>query len=338
MPDLEKLHESKEKILSVIGFKGPSFPARVSRETGISPLFVSAFLSELVSDRKIKVSNMKVGSSPLYYLEGQEADLAKFVDYLNHMERNAFTKLKESQVLDDEAQDPAIRVALRKIKDFAIPLNVRINGETKTFWRHFQTQDEQVMSLVEKLIKEGEGRISAKVEEKKPEVSVTVGAGEKVLEPRTLEVEKETAEEVKKTPREEFKVEHKAEPVIKDSDENSIEKPKKPKQKEPKNFEFVEEVKDYLVGKDIEILEEVSAKKKEFISKVRVDIMFGKQEYYLIAKDKKKVSSDDLTVALQKAQGEKMPALFISPGELDKRAAEHIKEWRNMIKFERIKN
>ena len=75
---MQKLQEKKEKIILVINSIGPSYPSRIARETGIDPLFVSAFLAELVSDKKLKVSNMKVGSSPLYLIPGQEPLLENF--------------------------------------------------------------------------------------------------------------------------------------------------------------------------------------------------------------------------------------------------------------------
>ena len=72
------------------------------------------------------------------------------------------------------------------------------------------------------------------------------------------------------------------------------------------------------------------------IAKIRIDTPLGKQEIYLIAKDKKKVTEDDITVALQKAQAEKMTSLIISPGEIEKKSIPYLKEWRNLVKFEKV--
>ena len=81
----------------------------------------------------------------------------------------------------------------------------------------------------------------------------------------------------------------------------------------------------------------MSAKKKEFIAKIRTDTLFGKQEYYLTAKDKKKVSQDDLIIAIQNAQAERMPAIFLAPGQLDKAALSYLDNWKNVVKFEKIR-
>ena len=85
----------KENILRLIKQKGPSLPVPLSRELYQSSLFVSAFLSELVSERKLKMSSMRVGNSPLYFVPGQKPMLAKFFNYLNNKEKEAFNLLKE---------------------------------------------------------------------------------------------------------------------------------------------------------------------------------------------------------------------------------------------------
>ena len=99
---------------------------------------------------------------------------------------------------------------------------------------------------------------------------------------------------------------------------------------------FVKKIRDYLLAKDIELVEVISEKKKEFVAHVRGDLLFGKQEFYLVAKDKKTISDNDLTVALQQAQGKKMPAFFLSEGKLNKKGEEYIKEWGNLVRFEKI--
>ncbi len=312
MPDMQKLQNNKNRIMSIIQSSGPSFPGRIARETGISPLFVSAFLSELVSEKRLKLSNMKVGSSPLYFLPGQEKDLEKFTDHLNQKEKEAFHSLKDAQVLKDEDLEPAIRVALRKIKDFASPVNVRSGEEIKIFWRYFLLSENETRDRIQSLLLNKQ----QKEEVKEIELPEKIKAKELSKEIKELPVKK--VEEIKTIDKPEINTEI-------------------AKNKPVQSTEFSESIKDYLLAKDIEVLQEISAKKKEFISKIRTDELFGKQEYFLISKDKKKINTDDLTIALQKAQSEKMPALVISPGEPDKKAKEYLKEWRNLIKFEQVK-
>jgi len=125
--------EIKEKIIVILRKNGPSLPVHIAREIESSILFTSAFLSELASEKRIKISHMKVGNSPLYYLPGQEQLLEKSSHYLKSKEKEAFILLKEKKFIEDSGQDPAIRVALREIKDFAIPFK----KDEEIFWRYF---------------------------------------------------------------------------------------------------------------------------------------------------------------------------------------------------------
>jgi len=154
----QNAQEIKEKILSTLRRNGPSLPVRIARETELSTLFASAFLSELFSEQKIKFSNMKVGSSPIYLLPGQEPMLEKFSEHLKSKEKEAFILLKEKKFLDDEKQEPAIKVALRAIKDFAISFQ----KDEKTFWRFITIPEDEFPE---------EKKVQEKPEIQKPEVT-----------------------------------------------------------------------------------------------------------------------------------------------------------------------
>ena len=86
MNEMGRLINQKDKLLSTLRIRGPSLPVQIAKAIGVSPLFASAFLSELKSEDKLKISNMRVGSSPLYYLQGQENMLENFSQYLNNRE------------------------------------------------------------------------------------------------------------------------------------------------------------------------------------------------------------------------------------------------------------
>ena len=139
--------EIKKKIFFIFNQRGPSLPVHIAKGTGLSMLFASAFLSELLSERKIKMSYMKVGNSPIYYIPGQEVHLKNFAHYLNSKEKEAFTLLQNKQILQDSEQDPAIRVALRSIKDFAIPFK----KEDRIFWRYYLIPENQLEIPTSKL-------------------------------------------------------------------------------------------------------------------------------------------------------------------------------------------
>jgi len=319
MVDLEKLNRNKEGILSALRVGGPSLPVRIAKTTGLSPLFTAAFLSELKAEQKIKVSSMRVGSSPIYYLDGQEERLGGFVEHLNIRERETFELLKKSQVLEDSEQVPVVRVALRAIKDFAVPVKVRIDGELRLFWKYFLLGDDEIGGFVKKGVKQKrEEVVEKKVEEKKE-----TEKKKEAVSKEDGDVKEEVADEKKQI----SKIKHK------EIQQGLIEE--KVKKKEVEN-EFGLKVKDFLLAKDIEVLEVLEDKKRGFVAKVRIDGLFGKQSYYLISKDKKTVSDNDLVVALQRAQGERMPALVMCGGELTKKGKEHLAGWGNLVKFEKL--
>ena len=305
--DLNKLNDTKQKIINFIEKNGPSLPVHLAREIASSPIFAAAFLSELYAEGRVKISNMRVGSSPLYFLPGQEPLLENFINYLNQKEKEALSLLKNSKILEDEKQEPAVRVALRAVKDFAIPLKVQVNNETKIIWKYFLFQDEEIRPLV----------------------------NEK-LNPPVQKVQKHLEPEIK--PSHQTQVQQKEQSIPKTEPPSQPQELIKPKRKtktkaDPK---FPKEIKEYLLSRNIEVLSIIEEKAKEFTARVRAETLFGKQEYYLIAKDKKKISDVDITLAHHQAQQEKMIALILAPGELDKKAQEHYSHWKNLVKFEKI--
>ncbi|MDP4039032.1 MAG: hypothetical protein Q8P57_00410 [Candidatus Pacearchaeota archaeon] len=352
MPDMQKLNENKQKILYLIQSKGPSLPTRIANETKIQPLFASAFLAEMVSEKILKISNMKVGSSPIYYLKGQEEKLENFIEHLNHKEKESFLLLKDKKILEDQKQEPAIRVALRKIKDFAVPVPVRVDGEIRLFWKFFLIQESETKNLIESVILKKSNSEKQEIQEiPKPQIientqinperlsdnlqENTLNIFEKSKIPQEQSMQKIPQEQsMQKTLSQQIpeKMQVKIQPI--QTDKEPINK----KQKiPPQDSEFAQTIKKHLLKNNIEIMEEISSKKKEFISKVTyTDLLFGKQDFYLISKDKKKVTENDLALALQKAQSEKMPALIVSSAELEKKAKEYLEEWRNLIKYKKI--
>jgi hypothetical protein len=123
----------KERIISILKRRGPSLPVHIAKEINVSILFASAFLSELISEQSIKMSHMRVGSSPIYFIQGQETRLENFYQHLKSREKDAYILLKQKKILKDIEQEPAIRVALRAIKDFSIPFK----KDEQIFWRFF---------------------------------------------------------------------------------------------------------------------------------------------------------------------------------------------------------
>ncbi|MBU3906725.1 MAG: hypothetical protein KKA64_00570 [Nanoarchaeota archaeon] len=309
--------EIKSKIIEIVKKRGPSLPVHVAKETGLTMLFASAFLSELFSDRTIKISSLKVGGSPLYFLPGQEHLLENFSNFLNSKEKEAFFHLKQNKFLKDSEQEPAIRVALRAIKDFAFPFQA--SGEV--YWKFFSANESEFVEIKPKAIESQVEKITEEIKEVIKE-----------LPEEGLEMPKE-----KKKPKLKIPLEEKEKPLLTIKEKPLIEIKKEPKLEMPKEkSEFAVKVIEFLKSKDIEVLQEIDFKKKEFNCIVRINSDLGKIEFLSIAKDKKKVTESDLTLAVQKSNSLKKPVLFISTGDLDKKAKEFMDNYQNIIKFLKI--
>lgn len=150
---VKQLQLKKQTIIGLLKNKGPSLPSVISREVNMSLLFTSALLSEMVNDKTIKFTNLKIGGSPLYYIEGQDALLDNFVNHLQAKEKEAFQILKDSQVLDEESLEPAHRIAMKGIRDFAIPLKISVEGKDKTFWRFHLLTQENALKKIDEILK-----------------------------------------------------------------------------------------------------------------------------------------------------------------------------------------
>ncbi len=285
--DIKKIIQNKDLIISTIQNRGPCLPVHIARAANMNLLFASAYLSELYGEKKIKMSYMRVGSSPLYYIEGQEPQLEKFSEHLNAKEQEALNILKNEKILNDEKLPPPIRVAIRELRDFANHLNVKIKKENKIFWKYFLLSDEDAKKMLL-------AQLAEKPEEEKEE---------KLKEEKTTKPAKTIQ--------------------------------RKTKQKK-EDSGFINKIKEFVEKKEYEFIETIITKKKEISMKIKINTPIGKQEYLIIAKEKKKINSDDIKLALHLAQLEKMPALLVSSGSPDKEAQDQLNTWRNLIKFEKI--
>ena len=196
----------KEKIMQVLKIRGPLLPIDIAKALNTNSIMAGALLSELVSNKRVKISHLKVGGSPLYYVEGQEHKLQNYPSSLKGPEKDAFKLLKERKLLKDSELQPAIRVALRNIKDFAKPIEITMNSHKELFWKWYLTKNEDLQALLspkkepesqkEEVKQEQRGEPKEVKEEPKREVGA---------EPKEEKIEREPREEIKEEIKEEKK-------------------------------------------------------------------------------------------------------------------------------------
>ena len=313
MPQEDHL-QVKEKIISFIGMRGPSLPVHIGKEINNSILFTSAFLSELISEKRLKISKLNVGNSSLYFTPGQESLLEGFSQHLKGKEKEAFELLKQRRILKDSEQHPAIRVAIREIKDFAIPFK----KDEQIYWKYFTASDQELLNKIK--------------EEQKTESLLTN------LPEIQIKEEISRINEVKK----QFEIaEKKPEIKIEEKPQNfevfSIQKLKvKANKKEPEKIKeklskkggdkFFNKVKEFLSKKSIEIIDIEGFSKTDLTLKIKVQ----NKEKLLIAYNKKKIDEKDIINAYKKASKLKQTFIILSLGEPNKKINDFIEAVKNL--------
>lgn len=295
-----------ERILSIMRMKGPILPNAISKEIGMDILMSGAVLSEMSANKKVKISSVKLGGSPLYYLPGQEAQLTRFADRLNEKDFRCYNRLKEEKVLRDSAVSPIERVSLRVIKDFAVPLKVRTGDGEEIFWKWFMLTNEEATVHIKRLMG---------IEEKRPEPPRP--------EPKPMPVHKPIQRPEQKVV-EPKPVEKPQEQRILPAGEDVLAK--------VKGDGFLEQVYAYFRTNGITILElDVKRKNSDAEMVIALPSAVGPLRYTVKAKNKKRVSDGDLSSAFVTAQTTKLPLLFITTGQLTKKAEEMLdKEFLGM--------
>src|SRR3989338_6511377 len=135
------MQEIRNKILEMIKLRGPSLPVQISKQIGTNSIMAGAILATLLEQKYLKISNAKIGGSPVYYIEGQENRLGGVLySHLKEIHRKVYDLLKQNLVLEDVALEPWQRVALRELGDFAKKLTI-YTGEI--FWKWHLISDKE---------------------------------------------------------------------------------------------------------------------------------------------------------------------------------------------------
>mgnify|MGYP001618780503 FL=1 len=144
----------QEKILYFLKVVGPTIPSKVAKNINTEILLASAHLSDLAAQGKVKISNLKIGGgSPLYYLHGQEEQLYHFAaGNLNPKDYQVLEVLKQQKIMRENSLDLLSRVALRSLKDFAVPLHVTIGGNKELFWKWHLLSDEEASTSIKQML------------------------------------------------------------------------------------------------------------------------------------------------------------------------------------------
>ncbi len=299
---------------------GPVNPSMVKRALGSDTTILGAILSELASNNLVKITHTKMGGSPFYYVQGQEPKLESIQQYLGEKDRRTILLLKNERVLMDRSQDPLIRVSLRNTKDFAQPFQKEHQGRNELFWKYYLATDEEVAGFQERLQKKVTPvQTVAPVIEEKPVVRQEPIS--KPLPP--VQPELRVSQPVHVVEVEDTFIQ----PV--QAGEEKPAKKEVPKQetlvpkKKVEESTFWNELESYFKKNKVRVMEQkIIRKNSEYDLVVEFPSAVGTLTYFCKAKKKKRISDGDLSTFFFQASGRKLPALYLTTGELTKKAKE----------------
>jgi hypothetical protein len=340
--------EVKKKISDFLELVGPSLPIHVAKHLQMNTLFASAFLSEMASEGIVKITDMKVGGSPLYYTPSKLALLENHINSLGGKEKEACNLLKEKGILSDTEQHPAIRVALRSLKDFAFPFKY----DNKIYWKYFILEENKALEILnnnflpqktnseevkieEKQEIEEEPISKSKIQEKQEEQEPAIKEQENNQELKSME--KELLEKQLELDKARREIESLKKETIENSEaKNTINKEKPIKTKINKKVkplnEFLEQVKRILETRNITLVSLERADKKEIFAIIKKE---GK-ELLLAAFNKKKIEEQDILKASKKASLKGLDYTIFSKGEASEKAKKTIEAYKKLTSIESL--
>ncbi len=317
-----------DKILSLARLN-PLLPASLAAQLGTNSIMAGAMLSDLVAKNQLRVSALKVGGSPLYYVPGNEEQLLNFKQHLNEKDQKTLALLKQEMVIRESSVEPLTRVSLAQIKDFAKPLIVEYADKQERFYKWFSVSDDDAKNLIRSILA--------------PDVKSDAVANPS--EKAVSELKSDVAADVKSDTKSEIKSDTKSDttsdiksdavisnsklsaPVLSDSVTQSgklpVAKHRKRSVKKSEPGDAWDKAHNFFVKNNIKILEkQIIKKNSDYDLLVEVPSAVGNLQYYCKLKGKKLISDGDLSAAYVQGQIRKLPVILLTGGELSKKAKE----------------
>ncbi len=314
-----------DRVKQLVRMRGPLIPSQISKEIGTNILMASAILSELTSKGDVKISSVKVGGTPLYYVQGQEQKLQNYTASLQLKEKEALEQLKANGVLRDHSMEPAIRFALRQIKDFAKPIEANSDGNIELFWKWYMLPNEEAEYAIKKMLGYTEEKtVPDAYQQAKHELMIEPVAGTAATQ--TTLTAPATAAVALSPPPSPAPKQQPQQPLTSIPETVQKRRRQQPAQRATAaDDSFAKGLAEFFTKNNIEIetdLSEAKPKKSEREYVVLLSSSVGKLRHYCIAKSKKTITDADISSALVHGQLKKLPVILLIKGELSKKAQE----------------
>jgi hypothetical protein len=288
---------SRDEVLQLVKTRGPLIPndLRQSLKLG-DTILLGAMLSELASKGLVKISSVKIGGSPFYYDPANPAALEKVASHLNEKDKRTYDLLKEKRVLRDDEHEALIRVSLRNIKDYALPMTV----DGALYWRYYLVPESEAQLLIRK---------GAAPSQPAPPAA----------EQQAVLAEKEAASVAPPAAP--------SQPKAAKRRKGSVQ-PGEPKPSDS----FAKAAHAFFQQNSIKVLDQRLIKKGESDFIIELPTPVGSVTYFCKAKAKKSTSDGDLASAKLQGAAKNLPTIYLTNGELSKRAREMLeKELKGLV-------
>ncbi len=299
----------KDSILAVLRQRGPSLPVHIKRVVGVGDTFIiGAMLAELKDLGKVKVTSTKRGGSPFYYVPEHSARLVNLLPDLGEKERRTAELLRAKNVLQDKLQDPIVRVTLRAIKDFAVPVEVKLKDGIELFWKWYLTPNSEVEVLIKRIlgfdresVRKDSAKAAAPVKRSEPTPDISAsrssdGSGLQKVEPVSARGSDQKS----------------SVSVLKRVDDSGD--------------EFLKRLLAFFSEKKIQVVSKNVVRKNSDVEfELLIPSAVGVIEYFCKAKAKKKCNDGDLSAAYLQGQSKRLPVLFLTTGKVTKKAKDKLK-------------
>lgn len=144
---------TKDNLKRFVREKRYTIPSEVASEFETSTMIASAALSELTKDSGVKVTHLKLSSSPYYYDSNQREALQELAEkHFSSTEKNLYENLKQSQIINEISLTIPQKLSMEKIKDFYEELEISNKGKDMKFFvwylRDLKETKKQIMDYL----------------------------------------------------------------------------------------------------------------------------------------------------------------------------------------------
>ncbi|MFP4568354.1 MAG: hypothetical protein ACLFN8_05410 [Candidatus Woesearchaeota archaeon] len=333
-----------DSVLKAVQMRGPMIPMEIRKFLGKGDsITIGAALSTLLSKGLIKSTTVKIGGSPFYYVRGQENKLELLSKYLNDKDKRMFETIRQEKILKDSSQEPLARVSLRSINDFAKKVEHTNNGETTLYWRWYMISEDDAIRIIRgdiqkkditpnttpppeiEQITNNQAANSATIQNKNttqnaqaPQNNQNTQINQSATTQRNNTNEPFKEKEIKKEQKQNVKMQERS--------REKAEAQTTITEVEDFDDDFFLEIKTFFEENKIKIrTAEMIRRGSDYELTLSMRTPFGETEYFCKAKSKKKCNEGDLSTAYLQGQNKRLPTVFITTGEITKKAKEKIK-------------